>query len=90
MKEAREYKQGDNSELTYKQVFDFDRFGNLYRKAASNPTAGQQNPLPFTPIEDGDIDKATNRFAARTGTVYDEAGQVIEDNKFRQMSFGYD
>ncbi len=51
LKENREYKQGNDSYLTYKQVFDFDRFGNLYRKAASNPTAGQENPLPYTPIE---------------------------------------
>lgn len=90
LKEAREYKQGDNSQLTYKQKFDFDRFGNLYRKTASNPTAGQQNPLPYTPIEDADISKATNRFTSATGTVYDDAGQVVTDNKFRAMGFAYD
>ncbi|MBA2335854.1 MAG: RHS repeat protein, partial [Blastocatellia bacterium] len=94
LKEAREYKQGLNDQLTYKQIFDFDRFGNLYRKAANNPTAGQQNPLPYTPIEEGtgpgtgDIEKTTNRF--RTGTTYDDAGQVVTDNKFRSMSFAYD
>lgn len=88
LKEAREYKQGTNTQLTYKQVFDFDRFGNLYRKAASNPTAGQQNPLLYTPIEDSDISKTTNRFT--TGTTYDEAGQVVNDAKFRSTSFGYD
>ncbi len=32
LKESAEYR-GDNGALTYKQVFDFDRFGNLYRKA---------------------------------------------------------
>jgi hypothetical protein len=37
LKEAREYKAGDNSQLSYKQIFDYDRFGNLYRKSASNP-----------------------------------------------------
>ena len=88
LKQAREYKQGDNGQLTYKQVFDFDRFGNLYRKTASNPTSGQQNPLPYTPIEDAEISKATNRIA--TGTSYDEAGQVITDDKYRSMGFGYD
>jgi len=88
LSEAREYKQGDNAQLTYKQKFDFDRFGNLYRKASSNPTAGQQNPLPFTPIEEADISKSTNRFT--TGTTYDDAGQVVSDAKFRSMSFGYD
>jgi RHS repeat-associated protein len=88
LSEAREYKQGDNAQLSYKQKFDFDRFGNLYRKAASNPTAGQQNPLAYTPIEDSDISKTTNRFA--TSTTYDEAGQVVTDNKFRSMGFTYD
>jgi RHS repeat-associated protein len=89
LKETREYKQGNNTQLTYKQVFDFDRFGNLYRKASSNPTAGQANPLAFTPIEENsDISKSTNRFT--TGTTYNEAGQVVNDTKFRSMSFAYD
>jgi RHS repeat-associated protein len=87
LKESAEYR-GDNNALTYKQKFDFDRFGNLYRKAASNPTTGQANPLAYTPIEDADISKATNRFA--TGTTYDDAGNVTTDNKFRTMSFAYD
>ncbi|NOT49322.1 MAG: hypothetical protein HOP17_16485, partial [Acidobacteria bacterium] len=70
------------------------RFGNLYRKAENNPTAGQQNPIAYTAIEEttmpgtGDIDKATNRF--RTSTTYNDAGQVVTDNKFRTMSFAYD
>lgn len=90
LKESAEYR-GDNGNLTYKQVFDFDRFGNLYRKAASNPIAGQQNPLSFTPVEENvDIEKTTNRFKTTTGTTYDDAGNVIVDNKFRQMSFAYD
>lgn len=94
LKEAREHRGENNSSLTYKQVFDFDRFGNLYRKAASNPTTGQDSPLPFTPIEEatspgtGDIDKMTNRF--RTGTTYDDAGLVVSDSKFRDMGFSYD
>jgi RHS repeat-associated protein len=88
LSEVREYKAGDQGQLSYKQKFDFDRFGNLYRKSAANPTSGQQNPLPFTPIETADIDKSKNRLA--TETVYDNAGQVVTDNKFRQMSFIYD
>ncbi len=87
LKESREHR-GDNDSLTYKQVFDFDRFGNKYRKAASNPTTGQANPLPFTPIEENDISKTTNRFT--TGTTYDDAGQVVADNKFRELGFAYD
>lgn len=88
LKESREYKQDDNAHLTYKQVFDFDRFGNLYRKSASNPVSGQENPLPVIWIEDTDISRTKNRFAA--GTTYDDAGKVIEDNKFRAMTFAYD
>jgi RHS repeat-associated protein len=87
LKESAEYR-GDNNNLTYKQKFDFDRFGNMYRKAASNPTAGQQNPLPYTPIEATDISKSTNRFTANT--TYDDAGNVTTDNKFRTMGFAYD
>ena len=93
LSKSEEYR-GDTNALTYRQVFDYDRFGNLYRKAASNPVGSQQNPIPFTPLEEttptstGDIDKNTNRF--KTGTIYDEAGEVITDSKFRNMGFVYD
>jgi hypothetical protein len=87
LSEAKEYR-GDTNALTYKQHFDFDRFGNLYRKAANNGTTGQENPLPYTPIEDADISKSTNRFT--TDTAYDEAGDVTADNKFHTMGFAYD
>lgn len=40
------------------------------------------------PIEDADISNSTNRFT--TGTTYDEAGEVVTDNKFRGMGFAYD
>ncbi|MBK9438867.1 MAG: RHS repeat protein [Chloracidobacterium sp.] len=88
LSESREYKAGSNSNLTYKQNFDFDRFGNMYRKETSNPTAGQENPLPYTPIESGDISRSNNRLA--TYTTYDDAGNVTTDNKFRTMTFAYD
>jgi len=87
LKQAEE-RRGDNDALSYKQVFDFDRFGNLYRKTASNPTTGQEDPLPYTPIEDSDINRSTNRFA--TDTTYNEAGMVTGDDKFRDMAFSYD
>ena len=87
LKEAEE-RRGDTDALSYKQVFDHDRFGNMYRKAASNNPTGQASPLPFSPIEDADISKATNRFAS--GTVYDEAGNVVQDARFRDSNFWYD
>jgi RHS repeat-associated protein len=87
LSQAKEYKGTDNL-LTYKQHFDFDRFGNMYRKAANNGTAGQANPLPMTAIENSDISKSTNRFT--TNTTYNDAGMVISDTKFRSMNFSYD
>jgi RHS repeat-associated protein len=89
LSEAREYRGATNT-LTYKEHFDFDRFGNLYRKAANNSTTGQSNPLAYTPIEDNQIEKSTNRFTSATGTTYNEAGMVVGDNKFRSMNFAYD
>ena len=89
LSESREYRGATNT-LTYKEHFDFDRFGNLYRKAANNSTTGQANPVAFTPIEDNQIDKNTNRFTSATGTTYNESGMVVTDNKFRSMGFSYD
>jgi RHS repeat-associated protein len=89
LSESREYRGATNT-LTYKEHFDFDRFGNLYRKAANNSTTGQANPLAYTPIEETDISKATNRFTSGTNTTYNEAGMVVGDNKFRSMNFAYD
>ncbi|MFN6964692.1 MAG: RHS repeat domain-containing protein [Pyrinomonadaceae bacterium] len=88
LSESREYKGSDSAHLTYKQRFDFDRFGNLYRKADNNQTTGQENPLPYTAIEDADISKQTNRFTAQT--TYDDAGNVIQDSKFRGVNLSYD
>lgn len=88
LSEAREYKQGDSAQLSYKQRFDYDRFGNLYRKAQNNPVAGQQTPIGFTPIEEADISKTTNQFTANT--QYDDAGNVIQDTKFRNLKYFYD
>lgn len=87
LSDAKEYK-GSTTTLSYKQHFDFDRFGNLYRKQANNSATGQETPLPYTAIENSDISKSTNQFT--TSTTYDDAGNVTTDNKFRAMSFAYD
>ena len=87
LSEAREHR-GDTNALSYKQKFDYDRFGNLYRKASSNPTTGQATPIAFAPIEDADISKTTNRFSS--GTTYDDAGNVTQDAKFRLLNYSYD
>jgi len=87
LEKENEYR-GDNGSQVYQQKFSFDRFGNRYLKASENPS--NQNPLAPTPIEDNNIERATNRFAANTGTVYDDAGNVVSDDKFREMDFVYD
>jgi hypothetical protein len=43
-KQSAEHR-GDTNALTYKQTFDHDRFGNMHRKAAHNPTAGRADGL---------------------------------------------
>ena len=80
--------RGDNNNPSYYQKFDYDRFGNLYRKNSSNPTTGQATPVSFAPIENSDISKSTNRFT--TDTTYDEAGNVIQDSRYRNQNFSYD
>jgi len=86
LSQSSEYRNDSGTlSLTYKSQFDYDRWGNRYRKASNNP-----NSLPFTVIEDFDVDKATNRFSSSTNTTYDEAGNVITDNKFRNLSYRYD
>lgn len=87
LSEAEEYK-GTTTTLSYKQKFDFDRFGNLYRKASSNQAAGQESPLPYTAVEDANISKSNNRYLSNT--TYDNAGNITQDTKFRNLKFAYD
>jgi RHS repeat-associated protein len=75
--------RGDNANLVYRNNFDYDRFGNLYRKQASNP-----NSLSTNWIEETDISQTTNRLTANT--TYDDAGNVTRDTKFRGRDFKYD
>jgi hypothetical protein len=79
--------RGDDLALSYKSKFSYDRFGNRFRKAAEN-TSGS----PTTNwVEENQIDPATNRFVnSTTGVVYDEAGNVTADPKFRSMQYKYD
>ncbi|MEZ5306334.1 MAG: RHS repeat-associated core domain-containing protein [Pyrinomonadaceae bacterium] len=88
LKEAEEFR-GDIGALSFEQIFEFDNFGNLYRKSASNPGSGE-DPIAFEPIENTDIDKSTNRFSSASGVAYDNAGRVVSDDKFRDADFLYD
>ena len=87
--QSEEYR-GDTDALTYRQIFDYDRFGNLYFKAAKNPMTGQQNPLAMNWIEDSQIDKSKNQFLSSTGVTYDDAGRITSDSKWRSAGFSYD
>lgn len=78
--------RGDNAQRSYLINYDYDQFGNRYQHAASNPASS--NPLGYIAVEDGDIDKGTNRFTS--GITYDNAGNVKLDNKFTGRQYTYD
>ena len=80
---ARERK-GDNDQQSYLINYDYDRFGNRYQKQSRN--AG--NPFPQIWTENADIDQLTNRVA--NSVSYDNAGNVLTDQKYRQLKFQYD
>jgi RHS repeat-associated protein len=80
---ARELR-GDNNQQSYLINYDYDLFGNRYQKQSRN------GGNPFTQVwtEDADIDQMTNRVA--NNVSYDNAGNVLVDQKFRQLKFQYD
>jgi len=80
---AREFR-GDNSAQSYLANYEYDVFGNRYQKAAQNGG----NPFTQKFVETGDVDQATNRFAA--SVTYDSGGNITVDSKFRNMKFQYD
>jgi RHS repeat-associated protein len=82
LSKEEEYR-GDNSALVYRNQYDYDNFGNLYREQAKNA-----NALPGAWIEQTNISKSTNKLT--TGTTYDDAGNVTTDTKFRDSNFSYD
>lgn len=75
--------RGDTLAQTYQSTFSYDRFGNRYQKQAQNSQS-----LPFTAIEDADINQQTNRLTSNT--TYDNAGNVTVDQKFRGKQYRYD
>lgn len=79
--------RGDNATVqVYQQTFSYDRFNNRFMKQSEN-----QNPvLPYSAVEEAEIDKNTNRFKPTTNTIYDSAGNTVLDGKFRDMTYSYD
>jgi RHS repeat-associated protein len=82
--QAAEYR-GDSGTLAYQSNYQYDRWGN---RALPQNLNGHN--LAFTPVEDSDIEKSTNRFKSSTGTVYDGTGNVTSDSKFRGLRYEYD
>lgn len=80
---AGEYR-GDTLQQTYLLNYDYDLFGNRYQKQAHN----QGNPFTQSWVEDADINKLTNRLT--TGVSYDNAGNITQDTRFRNLQLLYD
>jgi RHS repeat-associated protein len=83
LKKEEEFRGDNAGALVYRNNFDFDRFGNLYRKQANNP-----NSLSADWIEESHISRTSNRLT--TNTNYDDAGNVTKDTKFRHRDYTYD
>lgn len=84
--------RGDNGNLSYNANYSYDVFSNKYQLQSQNPVGAQEDPQPFTRVEDNEINKSNNRFISTGATpvVYDAAGNMIEDRKFRLMQYRYD
>jgi RHS repeat-associated protein len=80
---ARE-KRGDTGEQSYQANYTYDVYGNRFQPELQN--AG--NPFTQVWVEEGQIAAATNRFTS--GVTYDDAGNIIEDTRFRNLAFDYD
>ena len=83
LKTARE-KRGDNGQQSYLTNYTYDIYGNRFQPQTQNPG----NPFPQVWIEEGQIAATTNRFTS--GITYDDAGNIIEDTRFRNLAFDYD
>src|SRR5207253_8301814 len=83
LKSGREFR-GDTGAQSWLVNYDYDLFGNRYQKQANNAN----NPFSQVWVEDGAFSSSTNRFAANVS--YDDAGNILTDQKFRQLKFQYD
>ncbi|HEY0169933.1 MAG TPA: RHS repeat-associated core domain-containing protein [Pyrinomonadaceae bacterium] len=83
--------RGDTDQQSYFLKYAYDVYGNRHQRLAENPR--DANNLPTNPfaqawVEDESFDPETNRLKA--GLVYDKAGNVTEDSRFRMRKFQYD
>ncbi len=79
---AKELNNDQTGSQAWRSDYTYDRWGNRYQ------AAGQDG----TPVVDGDIDKTRNRFVTVGSTlmIYDAAGNLTIDQKFRGLQYGYD
>ena len=73
-----------NSTETWKQTFQYDRYGNRNFDAANTTTLGSCSTAQCNPS----IDAANNRFTTNQGYTYDLSGNLLTDAQSR--SFVYD
>lgn len=83
LEKVGEYR-GDTLATTYIAKYSYDRFGNRFQ----NP-ADQVNVPSYVGVLESDVDKSTNRFTTATGIVYDDAGNMTVDAKFRMRQYQY-
>jgi RHS repeat-associated protein len=73
-----------NSSETWKQTFQYDRYGNRNFDAANTTTLGSCSTAQCNP----QVDAANNRFTTNQGYTYDLSGNLLTDAQNR--SFFYD
>ncbi len=78
--------RGDDGQQAWQVAYTHDRWGNRFQSGSDN--AG----INYEAVVSADINTANNRFNSATlnEVAYDNAGQMIEDNKFRGMKYTYD
>ncbi len=84
MTEARETV---NSTQTWKEAFDYDRYGN---RTAHQKYAGGSTEIPQTDETRPEIDPDRNRFKTTEGYTFDANGNVTVDHAGRQFVFNGD
>lgn len=79
---AKELNNDQTGSLAWRVDYTYDRWGNRYQGSGQGGV----------PVADTDIDKTRNRFVTvgSTQMVYDAAGNLTIDQKFRGMQFTYD
>ncbi len=71
-----------NNATTWKQTFQYDRYGNRRFDAANTTTLTNSNN-----VTNPNIDTATNRFSANQGYTYDKDGNVTLDAENKRFVY---